>query len=109
MSNVVTDNSFQSDVLDFKGVVLVDFWAEWCGPCKALEPIMDSLTEKFSGNEKVKLLRLNVDENPQTQNNYHVLSIPTMILFKDGEVKQTIVGLKPEEVIEKEIKAMLPE
>ncbi|MCA9383458.1 thioredoxin [Candidatus Dojkabacteria bacterium] len=107
MAQAVTDNDFQKEVLEFEGVVLVDFWAEWCGPCKALEPAMESLTEKYSGNNAVKLLKLDVDENPQTQSNYQVLSIPTMILFKNGEVINTIVGLKPEEVIEQEIESAL--
>lgn len=107
MAQAVTDNDFQKEVLEFEGVVLVDFWAEWCGPCKALEPAIESLTGKYSGNNAVKLLKLDVDENPQTQSNYQVLSIPTMILFKNGEVINTIVGLKPEEVIEQEIESAL--
>jgi len=107
MANVTSDDSFQENVLNFDGIVLVDFWAEWCGPCMALGPIIDNVMEKFSTNKQVRILKLNIDENPTTQSKYHVLSIPTMILFKNGKAEKTLVGLKSEEDIVAEISLLL--
>ena len=90
MTTAVSDANFKSEVLDAKEPVLVDFWAEWCGPCKAIGPVLEELSHELSG--KVKIVKLNVDENPDTTVAYGVRSIPTMILFKGGEAADMKVG-----------------
>jgi thioredoxin 1 len=93
MSNLlaVSDNSFESDVVESKVPVLVDFWAQWCGPCKAITPILEDLAQHYG--EKVKIVKLDVDSNPATPPKFGVRGIPTLILFKDGQVMATQVGL----------------
>lgn len=87
----VSDVTFQEEVLDHKGLVLLDFWAEWCGPCRMLGPILEELGQKVDG---VKIAKLNVDDNQETAMKYGVMSIPTVILFKDGQIVDTIVGVR---------------
>ncbi|MBS0264915.1 MAG: thioredoxin [Planctomycetes bacterium] len=86
-----TDANFQTEVLESAVPVLVDFWAPWCGPCKALAPTIDALAKEFAG--KVRVGKLNTDDNPSTPSNYNISGIPTVILFKGGEVVGKIVGL----------------
>src|SRR5207249_4105366 len=92
-TNIVTtsDGSFENDVIESKVPVLVDFWAQWCGPCKAIAPILDDIAQKYAG--KIKIAKLDVDNNPATPPKFGVRGIPTLILFKDGQVKATQVGL----------------
>ena len=89
----VTDDSFDGDVLKASGPVLVDFWAEWCGPCKMIAPALDELAVKYKG--KVTIAKLNIDENPNTPTKYGVRGIPTLMLFKDGNVAATKIGALP--------------
>jgi len=86
----LTDDSFGEDVLKAAAPVLVDFWAEWCGPCKMIAPILDEIASEFEG--KLTIAKLNIDENPGTAPKYGIRGIPTLLLFKDGEVAATKVG-----------------
>lgn len=86
----LTDDSFQNEVLDSAEPVLVDYWAEWCGPCKMIAPILTEIATEYHG--KVKVAKLNIDENPQTPPKYGIRGIPTLMLFKDGNVEATKVG-----------------
>jgi thioredoxin 1 len=94
MSNAIaaiTDASFEKEVVESSLPVLVDFWATWCGPCKAIAPLLDELAQKYEG--KLKIVKLDVDSNPNTAPKFGVRGIPTLILFKDGQVQATQVGL----------------
>ena len=99
MTSAVTDANFAHDVLTSDKPVVVDFWAEWCGPCKMIAPHLEELSTEFEG--KVKILKLNTDENQQTAIRYGVRSIPTLILFKDGEEVDRKVGAGPKSDLQK--------
>ena len=86
----VTDSTFEDEVLNTDGAVLVDYWADWCGPCKMIAPILDELAEEYSG--KLKIAKVNIDENPGTPPKFGIRGIPTLMLFKDGNVEATKVG-----------------
>jgi len=90
-----SDSTFQADVLDSAEPVLVDFWAPWCGPCKMLTPTIEELADEFSG--RVRVGKMNTDESPQTATNYQISAIPTVILFKGGQVIEKFVGVSPKE------------
>ncbi|WP_306028184.1 thioredoxin [Stappia sp. MMSF_3263] len=90
---VVTDESFESDVLKASGTVVVDFWAEWCGPCKMIAPALEEISEEMG--DQVKITKLNIDENQNVAMKYGVRSIPTLIMFKDGEPIATQIGAAP--------------
>jgi thioredoxin 1 len=86
----VSDDSFEQDVLKATGPVLVDYWADWCGPCKMIAPFLDAIAEEYQG--KLTVAKINIDESPQTPQHYGVRGIPTLMIFKDGEVEATKVG-----------------
>jgi len=99
----IADNNFDAEVLESEKPVLVDFWAPWCGPCKAIGPILEDLAGKF--NEKIKFAKCNVDDNPVSPGKYGIRSIPTLIFFKKGAIEEQVVGVvaksKLEEIINK--------
>lgn len=86
----ITDASFERDVLQAEGLVLVDYWAEWCGPCKMIAPVLEDIAQEYAG--KVKVCKLNIDDNKETPPKYAVRGIPTLMLFKNGNVEATKVG-----------------
>ena len=93
LTKAVTDETFKQDVLNAPGPVLVDFWAEWCGPCKMVAPILDEIAKEYG--DKLTVAKVDIDSNPMSPNEYGVRGIPTMILFKDGKVVDMSVGAKP--------------
>ncbi|MEJ2586186.1 MAG: thioredoxin TrxC [Deltaproteobacteria bacterium] len=101
----ITDQTFSLEVLSASGPVLVDCWAPWCGPCKTVAPILDQLAREYAG--RVKIAKLNVDENPETASKYAIRSIPTMMLFKNGQKMNALVGALPKAEIERALKAAL--
>ena len=101
----VTDASFQEDVLAAPGTTVVEFWAEWCGPCRALSPILQQLQEEHS--DRIRIVKINADENMQTTVAYKALALPVMKVFRDGEVVKTIIGAKPKPAMELELAPFL--
>lgn len=97
----VTDNNFNSEVLNSDKMVLVDFWAEWCGPCKMVAPVVEEIARDYE--DKVKVCKLNVDDNQKTASKYGVMSIPTMMVFENGKEKEKIVGYQPKQSIVKKL------
>jgi thioredoxin 1 len=101
----VTDANFATEVLGSDKPIMVDFWAEWCGPCRAVSPILDQIATEHS--EKIEVVKLNVDLNPDTAMKYQITSIPTMKVFKGGEVVKTVIGAKPKPALEAELQEFL--
>ncbi len=101
----VTDTSFEADVLKAEGLVLVDFWAEWCAPCKQIAPILEEMAKDMEGT--LSIAKVNIDENPQTPSKYGVRGIPTLILFKDGQVAGTKVGTAPKGALMEWVQSLL--
>ena len=100
----VTDATFQSEVLESDQPVLVDFWAPWCGPCRVVHPVLEEIDAE---RDDLRIVSLNTDENPEVSAKYDVLSIPTMLLFKDGEVATRLVGARPKARLESELEPVL--
>jgi thioredoxin 1 len=101
----VTDNTFEQEVLQSTQPVLVDFWAVWCGPCKAVAPIVEELAGEYEG--RLKVMKLDVDDNPRTAMAYGVQSIPTLLVFKDGKPAERIVGAVPKKVIADKLQSVV--
>ncbi len=101
MSTAVTESTFDQEVLSSDKPVIVDFWAEWCGPCHAVSPILDKIAEERS--DELKLVKVNIDEEQALAERYGIASIPTMVLFKDGEPAAAAIGAQPKGAIEKQL------
>jgi thioredoxin 1 len=101
----VTDKTFKSDVLQAEKPTLVDFWAEWCGPCKMVGPIVEEIAAEYDG--RMRVAKMNVDENGNTPGNYGIRGIPTLILFKNGEEAARLVGFRPKEAMVRELEPHL--
>jgi thioredoxin 1 len=95
----LTNENFDLEVLQYKGIVLVDFWAAWCGPCKMIGPVIEELAHEFKEKGNIKIAKLNVDESAQTAQKYNIMSIPALKFFKDGKIVDEIAGLQPKEAI----------
>jgi len=101
----VTDANFEELVINSEDTIMVDFWAEWCGPCRAVGPILDQIASENA--DKIKIVKLNVDDNPQMAMKYQITSIPAMKVFKGGEVVKTVIGAKPKPAIEADLAEFL--
>jgi thioredoxin 1 len=100
-ARAVEDSEFESQVLKASGLVMVDFWAEWCGPCKMLSPVIDALADQYAG--QLKVLKMDVDSNESVPAKYQIRGIPTVMIFKDGAVVERLVGAQPRQVFEQAI------
>ncbi|MBU1207166.1 MAG: thioredoxin [Proteobacteria bacterium] len=102
---MVTDATFQKEVLEAEQPTFVDFWASWCGPCKMIGPIFEELSKEYSGT--IKFAKVNIDENPKTPANYGIRGIPTLIMFKEGKVVEQVVGAVPKSQLDSIVKKVL--
>jgi thioredoxin 1 len=100
MADAITEQTFEQEVLQSDKAVLVDFWAEWCGPCHAIAPVLDQIAQE---RDELKVVKLNIDEEPAVAQRYGVMSIPTLILFKDGEPQAAAVGAMPKSMVEQRL------
>jgi thioredoxin 1 len=103
--NAVTDDNFQAEVIESTTPTLVDFWAPWCGPCRMVAPVLEEIASERG--EAIKIVKLNVDENPNTAATFQVMSIPTLILFKHGEVAHKVIGALPKRKLDAELDPVL--
>ncbi|MEA3272655.1 MAG: thioredoxin [Patescibacteria group bacterium] len=103
---VITDKNFEKEVLESKDLVLVDFWASWCGPCTMLAPVIKELADEYK-KKKVKILKLDIDKNSKTAMKFKVMSIPTILIFKGGKIKKQLIGLQAKEELKKIIDKLI--
>ncbi|ABW16648.1 thioredoxin [Parafrankia sp. EAN1pec] len=101
----VTDGTFAAEVLKSDKPVLVDFWAEWCGPCKMVAPVLEEIAKEHG--EKLRIVKLNIDENPEVARQYQIMSIPTMAVFVNGEIDKSIVGAKPKAALLRDLSSYI--
>ncbi len=101
----VTDATFAEEVLNSDRPVIVDFWAEWCGPCKMVAPVLEEIAAENS--EKIRVVKLNIDENPQVSRQYQIMSIPTMAVFVNGKIDKSIIGAKPKSALLRDLEGYL--
>lgn len=101
MSTAVTTSTFEVEVLGSAELVIVDFWAEWCGPCRAVAPVLDTIAQERDG--EIRVVKVNIDEEPDLAKRYGIMSIPTIMLFKDGEPSAAAVGAQPKKMLEKSL------
>jgi thioredoxin 1 len=101
MADTITESTFDTEVLESEGPVLVDFWAEWCGPCHAVAPVLDQIAEERA--DQLRLVKVNIDEEPELAQRYGIMSIPTMILFEGGEPKAAALGAQPKAMLERSL------
>jgi thioredoxin 1 len=101
----VSDGTFETEVLKAQGPIIVDFWAEWCGPCKRIAPLLDELAEQYAG--RVKVVKVDLDKNQEIAGRYRIMSIPTLLYFKDGQVVDQVIGAVGRDIIEQKLKAHL--
>jgi len=101
----VSDGTFETEVLASKELVVADFWAEWCGPCKRIAPVLEELAGEYSG--RVKVVKIDVDSNQEVATRYRIQSIPSLLFFKDGQLVETVIGAYPKDVYRKKIEALL--
>jgi len=104
-TRTVTDDTFEAEVLKSGKPVIVDFWAEWCGPCKMVSPVLEQIAAEHA--ETISVVKLNVDENPRTAQEYQILSLPTMSVFQDGQIKKSIIGAKPKAALLRDLAEFL--
>ncbi len=101
----LTEETFEAEIMNSNKISMVDFWADWCGPCKMMGPVIDNLAEKYGNKENIVIGKINVDENPSIARKFRVMSIPTMLFFKDGKEVERLVGVQNIDVLEAHLEA----